>query len=71
MTAHEPQIGTQSENTGKTAQSPCAKRSAISHKFSETHAYGNKIKLKNDNSFRLMFENANGLHPNMGYFQTS
>ena len=71
ITDYEPQTGTRSEGTGNTAQSPCTKRSAVSFKFSEIHIYGNKLKLKDDNSFRLMFENTNGVPPNMDYYPTS
>ena len=71
MSAHKPQMGTRSEDIWNTAQSSRVKSSAVSQKFSEINTYGNKLKLKNDNSFRLMFENANSIPPIIGYFPTS
>ena len=67
MSAYEPHIGARSEVTGRTAQSPRVKRSTVSHEFSETNACGIKLKLKDDNYFRLILENTNDLPPNMGH----
>ena len=55
----------------KTVQSSCIKSCAISNKFNNIKTYGSKLTLKQDNSFRLLFENVNGLPSNIGYCSSS
>ena len=80
MSAYIPQMGTRSEVRGNTAQSLCTKRCAISNhfnsfknknKFNNIETYGSKLTLKQDDSFRLLFENINGLPPDMVYYSSS
>ena len=71
MSRNEPQMRTRSEVERNTAQSSCAyKRSAVS-KFNNIKTYGSKLALKEENAFRLFFENVNGLPPDMGYCNSS
>ena len=80
MSAYIPQMGTRSEVLGNTAQSSCTKRCADSNytngfknknKFNNIETYGSKLTLKQKDSFCLLFENVNGLPPNMGYCPSS
>ena len=80
MSAYIPQIETRSEVLGITVQSSCTKKYAISNhfntfknknKFNNIETYGSKLTLKQDDSFRLLFENMNGLPPDMGYCPSS
>ena len=68
MSAYEPQMGTRSEDIGKTAHSSCARNNSFSRKFSKINTYGNKLKLKNDNCFRLMFETHKSASSKHGVF---
>ena len=71
MSRNEPQMRTRSEVERNTAQSSCAyERSAVS-KFNNIKTYGSKLALKEENTFRLFFENVNGLPPDMGYCNSS
>ena len=71
MSRNEPQMRTRSEVERNTAQSSCTyKRSAVS-KFNNIKTYGSKLALKEENTFRLFFENVNGLPPDMGYCNSS
>lgn len=71
MSAYIPQMRTRSEVRENTAQSSCTyKRSAVS-KFNNIKTYGSKLAAKEDNTFRLFFENVNGLPPDMGYCNSS
>ena len=70
MLAYEPQIETWSENLGNTAQSPCTKSSTILFRFSKINNYSNKLTIKIDNSFRLLFENMKGLLLDIEYCPT-
>ena len=58
---------TQSGAHGNTVQSPCAKSGAISFKVADIDAFGNKLVIKPDWTIRLLFENVNGLSPDLGY----
>lgn len=71
MSANEPQMRTRSEARRNTAQSSCAKSSAVSKKFKDIKAYGNKLTMKKEDNFRLIFENVDGLPPDMGYCSSS
>ena len=71
MSANKPQMRTRSEVKGNTAQSSCTKSSAVSKKFKDIKTYGNKLTMKKEDSFRLIFENVNGLPPDMGYCSSS
>ena len=62
---------TQSRDLGNTAQSLHMKSSTVSFKFSKINTYGNKLTMKIDNSFRLLFKNTQGLLPDIGYCPTS
>ena len=73
-------MGTRSEALRNTAQSSCTKRCTVSNhfntfinknKFNNIEIYGSKLTLKQDNSFRLLFKNVNGLPPDMGYYSSS
>ena len=71
MLACNSQMRTRSERQRNTAQSSCTyKRSAVS-KFNNIKTYGSKLTAKEDNTFRLFFENINGLPPDMGYCNSS
>ena len=39
--------------------------------FKNIETYGSKLLLKQDNTFRLFFENVNSLPPDMGYYASS
>ena len=67
MSANEPKMRTRSEVRRNTAQSSCAKSSAVSKKFKDVKTHGNKLTMKKEDSFRLIFENVNGLPPDVGY----
>ena len=71
MSACNSQMGTRSEGQRNTAQSSCAKSSAVSKKFKDIKTHGNKLTMKKEDSFRLIFENVNGLPPDMGYCSSS
>ena len=71
MSAYNPQMGTWSERLRNTAQSSCTKSRAVSNKFNNIETYSSKLTLKQDNSFYLLFENVNGLPPNIGYCSSS
>ena len=71
MSTYEPQMRTRSEGRQNTAQSSCTKSRAVSNKLNNIETYGDKLTLKQDNSFRLLFENVNGLPPDMGYCASS
>ena len=71
MSACNSQMGTRSEGQRNTAQSPCAYKSSAVSKFSDIKTYGSKLSLKEDDTFRLLFENVNGLPPDMGYCHSS
>ena len=80
MSAYIPQIGTRSEVLRNTAQSSFTKSHAISNKFNNfknknkfnnIKMYSSKLTLKQDDSFRLLFENVNRLPPNMEYYLSS
>ena len=80
MLAYIPQMETRSKVLGNIAQSSCTKRYANSNytnsfknknKFNNIETYGSKLTLKQDDSFRLLFENVNGLPPDMGYYPSS
>ena len=71
MIACNSQMRTRSERLRNTAQSSCAHKSSAVSKFNNINTYGSKLSQKKDNIFRLMFENANGLPPDMGYCNSS
>ena len=73
-------MGTRSEVLRNTAQSSCAKSRAVSNKFNDfknknkfniIKTYGSKLTLKQDDLFCLLFENVNGLPPDMEYCSSS
>ena len=73
-------MGTQSEILRNTVQSSYIKRSAVSNhfnifknknKFNNIKTYSSKLTLKQDDSFCILFENVNGLPPDMGYCSSS
>ena len=71
MSAYNSQMRTRSGRQRNSAQSSCTyKRSAVS-KFNNIITYGSKLSHKQDDTFRLLFENVNGLPPDMGYCNTS
>ena len=39
--------------------------------FNNIKTYGSKLSLKQDHTFRLFFENVNGIPPDMGYCASS
>ena len=71
MSAYNSQMGIRSEGQRNTAQSPCTYKSSAVSKFSSIETYGDKLSLKEENTFRLLFENVNGLPPDMGYCHSS
>ena len=71
MIACNSQMRTRSERLRNTAQSSCAYKSSAVSKFNNIITHGNKLSQKKDNIFRLMFENVNGLPPDMGYCNSS
>ena len=66
MSTCMPQMRTRSEGLRNTTQSSCTKSSAVSTKFSNINAHGNNPSLKQETSFRIIFDNVNGLPPDMG-----
>ena len=68
MSAQLPQTKTRSESSQNIVQSLCRKSCSISNKYSDIKIYGSKLSLKQNNSFRLLFEIVNRLHPNIGYY---
>ena len=66
-----PQLRNRYEGLRNTAQSSCAKSRTVSKKFTNIKTYRDKLTLKQENSFRLLFENFNGLPPDMGYGASS
>ena len=71
MSAYIPQMRTQSEGLRNTVQNSCTKSYTVSNKFNNIETYGSKLRLKQDTSFQLLFENIHGLLPDMGYCSTS
>ena len=51
----------------KTAQISCAKSSVVLNKFSNIVTHGHKLTIKQDDTFRLLLENANELLLDIGY----
>ena len=71
MSANEPQMGTRYEVMRNTAQISCTKSSAVSKKIKDIKTHGSKLTMKKEDSFRLIFENVNGLPPDMGCCSSS